>query len=214
MKLRLFVLCTVSIAFVSAAQTFFDDFNRKSTPFVERGKTGAIGEGWESSSSGSWRILDEKVIARTPAEQPKPVLYNKKIVTDSGFKLSAVVTLNTDQRTGLAGIMSHFQNDTDHYIFRFSGIGTVQFMRKNSASLIMDRQAAFTQKPRTPYRLTMVWKVPNSFDLRIEDTETGKTVFSETVTDSQRSYSTGFGGVYCSVLGTATFDDVSYEKLK
>ena len=206
----------LTAVYVPAAQ-FSDDFNRESTPFVSLGDAVQIGESWKTESpDSSWRILENRVIAKVPATVPKPILYNTNALTKSGdgtgFKLSGTVTLKTDNKTGLAGIVCNYQNSNDQYVFRFGGSGTVQFLRKNSSMAVFSKPDAFKQISGTPYHMTIQCKKPYDFNLTIQNAATGETVFSQDVTDNQKSYADGYGGFYSS-CGAATFDDLMFETL-
>ena len=212
-KVQLPVFTSLLIGVTAGAQQFQDDFNRKSTPFVETGKTQQIGKNWECSDAGVWRISNNQVMSKTVEGLPKPVLYNKGIVTDGGFKLSGIVTLNSDHVSAFAGLVTHYQNPTDQYIFRFNGRGSVQLLRKNGPDTVFSKPEAFKQNLKTPYKMTLISKKPHVFELSIEDTTTGTVVFSQTVTDPKKTYSSGFGGFF-TTAGAVQFDDISYEKLK
>ncbi|QHI69183.1 sulfatase [Tichowtungia aerotolerans] len=173
----------------------FDDFNRAE-----------IGPGWKCDTDGVWKIQNGRLVAEIYHGKPKPVLYNTNAESGPGTVLSATCTLNTPNRTGFVGLAAHYQSPEEQYIFRFNGEGTVQFLGANGRNAILTKNHAFMHLPGTSYRLSLRETVPDQFELEIKEVETGRTVFSETVSDSSQRYRGGFGGVYNSA-GSLAFDD-------
>jgi arylsulfatase A-like enzyme len=178
-----------------------DDFNRSK-----------IGPDWKCDTDGVWNILNGKLTSQLYKGTPKPVLYNTKDETDIGYTLSGTVVLNTAHRTGFAGLVTHYQNPDDQYVFRFNGEGTVQFLETNGRNAILNEVRAFAHNPGTPYRLSIREAVPHQFELEIKEAASGRTVFSKTVTDRKQLYSGGFGGFYNSA-GSPAFDDFELKNL-
>ncbi len=165
-----------------------------------------IGADWKCDTDGVWKIMNGQLTAEIFRGSPKPVLYNTKAETGSGYELSATCILNTPNRTGFIGLATHYQNPNDQYVFRYNGEGTVQFLEANGRHAALNEVNAFAHVPGTPYRLSIREPEPYQFELEIKEAGSGKTVFSKAVTDSRRLYSGGFGGVYNSA-GSMAFDD-------
>ncbi len=70
----------------------------------------------------------------------------------------------------------------------------------------MSRANGFMHVPGKPYRLTISEPSPHEFELKIEDVESGKSVFAETVTDPAGRYHGGFFGLY-NAGASLSFDD-------
>ncbi|NOU36318.1 MAG: hypothetical protein HOO88_06075 [Kiritimatiellaceae bacterium] len=215
MRTKILCLSVVLVAACVSAAQFSDDFNRTSTPFVTQDEAAQIGEGWKTESpGGAWRILNQQLTSKVPAEIPKPIIYNTAMVTKpgngSGFMLSGTVTMKTENRTALAGLVCNYQNSNEQYVFRYSAAGLVQFLRKNSADAVLNKVDAFKHVPGTAYRLTVLCEKPYAFKLTIQNAGTGETVFSQEVTDNKKVYTDGYGGFYSS-CGAAIFDDISFE---
>jgi hypothetical protein len=78
---------------------------------------------------------------------------------------------------------------------------------------VLNQTEAFKHVPGMPYRLTILCEKPYVFKLTIQSLTTGETVFSQEVTDGQKSYNGGYGGFYSSG-GSACFDDLRFETLE
>jgi len=191
----------IRIADVSSA-LIFDDFN-----------CSEVGPDWKYDTDGVWKIQNGQLTAEMFRGIPKPVLYNTKAETGSGTVLSATVILNTPQRTGFAGLATHYQSPEKQYIFRFNGEGTVQFLGANGRNAILTKDHAFMHLPGTSYRLSIREAIPYQFKLEIQEAKTGRTVFSGTGTDRKQLYRGGFGGVYNSA-GSLAFDDFELSSVK
>jgi arylsulfatase A len=210
-SIKLFSLLPVSAAKAAILKTdfqpapdavVFDDFNRAD-----------VGPDWKCDTGDGWNVLKGLLVPERSKGTPVPVLYHTQAEAGSGAEASVTVRLNVPNRTAFAGIVTHYQNPTDQYVFRFSGEGTVQFLVKNAGRAILTRQNAFLHVPGKPYRLTVFEPAPHQFELKVEDVEAGKTVFSETVTDPAGLYQGGFFGLYNSAA-SVSFDDFQLSELK
>lgn len=179
----------------SADAVVFDGFNRSE-----------IGPDWKCDTDGVWKIGGGQLTSEMYKGKPKPVLYNTKAKTGTGYELSATCTLDTPHRTGFVGLVTHYQNPEEQYVFRFNGEGSVQFLEANGRNAVLNDVNAFVHMPGTPYRMTVRETVPYQFELEIKEAATGKTVFSQTVAARKQHDAGGCGGVYNSA-GSLAFDD-------
>ena len=168
---------------------------------------------WKCDTGSKWKLSKDRWSTPSSSASPKPVLYNTKVKTENGFKLSATVMLKSSHPTAFAGLVCNYQNATDQYIFRFNGEGLVQFLRKNSTDSIFNKKAGLSVSPDTAYRLTVLSEELYSFALTIENAETGDTLFSQNVRDLKELYSGGFGGFY-STVGSASFGDYTLRPVE
>jgi enediyne biosynthesis protein E4 len=176
-----------------------------------------IGSFWKRCNPvdevSQYRINDGKldIGARSPSDQ-KASLVNTAVQTAAdGFRLSVVQQQDTTSSSGYMGLIFNFQEDGSYYLLRVSADGAVQFLVYSQYEQLgtVLSTAAFTPVQNRPYKLSVESAQPQTFDIRVIDTVTGVTVYSNnhvTVDDSFVKLQDGLGGIFVT-HGLSLFDN-------
>ncbi|MCF7847878.1 MAG: CRTAC1 family protein [Kiritimatiellales bacterium] len=177
-----------------------------------------IGTYWKRCNpvdeDSQYRIKDGKLdIGAQSSSAQRASLINTAVQTSTnGFRLSVVQQQNTTAGSASMGLIFNYQDDGSYYLFRVTGAGYVQFLVYSQyvqqAGTVFST-SAFTPVQNRPYKLCVESSEPYTFDVRVIDTVTGSTVYSNadvTVVGSFVQLQDGLGGVFVT-HGLSLFDN-------
>ena len=213
------IVCAVIITAITAtcsfSEEFRDNFNRINT--IAAGGTNTlniISNNWLGIGPKPWLISDNKLLSSGGSGT---IYYSGQETLNSAegnsFSVSALVAVNRPQTTAYAGIVVHYNPDTDSgLLFRFRADGQVQFVILNNGtaqgqvavfpSLGFSTNVATTQE----FKLTVSSVLMDTYQLEFSDVY-GSIMFSTNVVNkSQYKFSDGYAGLYNN-SNLATFDD-------
>lgn len=196
------VATALLLAAAAHAATYQDDFNRADGP---------LGANW-TIAGGNYAITNGLVANNTTGNVV--AFWNKGQTLNAGtngFFLAATVTLDANVNTAWAGIVFNYQNPTNFYTLRFSGLGEVQLWRIVDGAISTFYNGAgieFAHVQNRPYRLEASSVTPYVFRVSVRDTVTDQVVWLlSSATDGGSNFMDGHGGLYCASLAPVTYDD-------
>lgn len=201
-KSAIAILMVGLVCGMAQAATYVDDFNRAD---------GSLGANW-TIAGGDYAITNGQVACSSSGNVV--AYWNKGQTLNSGtngFAISTMVSLSAASNSAWTGLTFNYQNPTNFYQLRYSGLGEVQMLRfVNGANVAFYNPAGteFAHVPNRPYLLEVSSMTPYIFRASIKDTVTGAVVWSTAATtDGTSSFTDGYGGYYSSSLGLVLFDD-------
>ncbi len=164
-----------------------------------------------------YRINDGKLDVGAQSGSPQQAsLVNTAVQTSAdGFRLSVVQQQDTTTGSASMGLVFNYQDDGSYYLLRVSAAGAVQFLVYSQyvqAGTVFST-SAFTPVQDRPYKLCVESSEPYTFDVRVIDTVTGSTVYSNadvTVGGSFVQLQDGLGGIYVT-HGLSLFDNFQLD---
>ncbi|AKJ63940.1 CRTAC1 family protein [Kiritimatiella glycovorans] len=137
--------------------------------------------------------------------------------TGAGFSLSALMQQDTEAPSAFMGLAFNVQEDGSYYLFRVSGEGSAQFLVYTNftkqGGTVLNKSGAFAPVPDRPYLLKVECRAPQTYDIAVEDTVAGTTVYSVdglTVGGGFASLDGGVCGVYIT-HGLCAIDDFRFD---
>ncbi|MCF7816427.1 MAG: beta-galactosidase [Kiritimatiellales bacterium] len=177
-----------------------DNFDRNDTDWqTSASSPNAIGLDWQVGTQ-SWKIIGNAATMQRVSGAGVLFWISDETANTQGrrFTLESETTLGVTNSTDFAGIAFNIQNATNYYTLRYSGTGTIQFLRIRNGATANLGSGSFAHTAGHAYRMVVSSSQSQSFDWNIFDTATGLAVASGSATDSGTGFSDGFGGGYAS----------------
>jgi len=175
---------------------------------------GRVDTGWQTNTTGlsaigmysndwavaaqSWKLDAGAVIMRRDSGNGFLVWQPLETANTQGrsFDLQATLMLGVTASTDWIGLAFNFQDTTNYYVLRYSGAGSVQFLRCRNGANTTFYSGSFTHTADHPYRLTIASSQAQTFDWSLTDGTNGSIVLSGVATDAGEGFSAGHAGIF------------------